>query len=96
MHIPNPPIYSGPPQNVGLSSSDSEGSFSNLRTAIHSASLSSQRWASPHPSVQTQSCGVAAAVERWVESTAKEPSVRLQGEHIWLHQEVLFLSHLIC
>nr|XP_040028208.1 uncharacterized protein LOC120816568 isoform X2 [Gasterosteus aculeatus aculeatus] len=70
---------SGPPQNVGLSSSDSEGSFSNLRTAIHSASLSSQRWASPHPSVQTQSCGVAAAVERWVESTAKEPSVRLQA-----------------
>ncbi|GLD58581.1 AT-hook-containing transcription factor-like protein [Lates japonicus] len=66
--------------NDGLSSSDSEGSCSNLQTAIHSASLNSQWWASPHPSVQTQSCGgAAAAVELWVESTTKEPSVRLQG-----------------
>ncbi|XP_031137213.2 microtubule organization protein AKNA-like isoform X1 [Sander lucioperca] len=66
-------------QNDALSSSDSEGSCSNLQTAIHSASLTSQQWVSPHPSVQTQSCGAAAAVERWVESTTKEPSVRLQG-----------------
>ncbi|KAM8728487.1 uncharacterized protein aknad1 [Acanthopagrus schlegelii] len=66
-------------QNDALSSSGSSGSCSNLQTAIHSASLSSQRWASPHPSVQTQSCGAAAAVERWVESTTKEPSVRPQG-----------------
>ncbi|XP_034744654.1 protein AKNAD1-like isoform X1 [Etheostoma cragini] len=66
-------------QNDALSSSDSEGSCSNLQTAVHSAFLPSQRWASPHPSVQTQSCGAAAAVERWVESTTKEPSVRLQG-----------------
>ncbi|XP_056246478.1 uncharacterized protein LOC130178375 isoform X1 [Seriola aureovittata] len=65
--------------NDALSSSDSEGSCSNLQTAIHSASLNSQRWASPHPSVQTQSCGAAAAVELWVESITKEPSVRLQG-----------------
>ncbi|KAK1879480.1 Protein AKNAD1 [Dissostichus eleginoides] len=60
-------------QNDGLSSSASEGSCSNVQTAIHPVP---QRWASPHPSVQTQSCG--AAVERWVESTTKEPSVRLQ------------------
>ncbi|XP_045907963.1 uncharacterized protein LOC123972488 [Micropterus dolomieu] len=66
-------------QNDGLSSSDSEGSCSNLQTAIHSVSLTSPQWASPHPSVQTQSCVTAAAVERWVESTTKEPSVRLQG-----------------
>ncbi|XP_028449305.1 AT-hook-containing transcription factor isoform X2 [Perca flavescens] len=67
-------------QNNALSSTDSEGSCSNLQTAIHSASLTSQRRVSPHPSVQTQSCGAAAAaVERWVESTTKEPSVRLQG-----------------
>ncbi|XP_073347788.1 uncharacterized protein [Pagrus major] len=65
-------------QNDALSSS--EGSCSNLETAIHSASITSQRWASPHPSVQTQSCGAAAAVERWVESTTKEPSVRLQAD----------------
>lgn len=76
-------------QNDGVSSSDSEGS-SNLQTAIHSASLTGQRWSSPHPSVQTQSCG--AAVERWVESTTKEPSVRLQGEKIPLRKEVLFIS----
>ncbi|XP_033507272.2 uncharacterized protein aknad1 [Epinephelus lanceolatus] len=62
--------------NDGLSSSDSEGSGSNLQTAIHPVT---QRWASPHPSLQSQSCGAAAAVERWVESTTKEPSVRLQG-----------------
>ncbi|XP_071348403.1 protein AKNAD1-like [Trachinotus anak] len=62
-----------------LSSSESEGSCSNLQTAIHSASLNSRHWASPHPSVQTQSCGAAAAVELWVESTTKEPSVRLPG-----------------
>ncbi|XP_038575199.1 uncharacterized protein LOC119902888 isoform X2 [Micropterus salmoides] len=66
-------------QNDGLSSSDSEGSCSNLQTAIHSVSLTSPQWARPHPSVQTQSCVTAAAVERWVESTTKEPSVRLQG-----------------
>ncbi|XP_033993124.1 microtubule organization protein AKNA-like isoform X2 [Trematomus bernacchii] len=60
-------------QNDGLSSSASEGSCSNVQTAIHPVP---QRWASPHPSVQTQSCG--AALERWVESTTKEPSVRLQ------------------
>uniref|UniRef100_UPI0037E85A5C microtubule organization protein AKNA-like n=1 Tax=Semicossyphus pulcher TaxID=241346 RepID=UPI0037E85A5C len=67
-------------ESNGLSSSDSEGSCSNLQTAIHPASLTSQRWASPHPSVRTESCGAAAAVERWVESTTKEPSVRLQGD----------------
>ncbi|XP_042353106.1 protein AKNAD1-like [Plectropomus leopardus] len=66
-------------QNDGLSSSDSEGSGSNLQTAIHPAT---RRWASPHPSVQTQSCGAAAALERWVESTTRESSVRQQGsEH---------------
>ncbi|KAI4809870.1 hypothetical protein KUCAC02_018726 [Chaenocephalus aceratus] len=60
-------------QNDGLSSSASEGSCSNVQTAIHPVP---QRWASPHPSVQAQPCG--AAVEHWVESTTKEPSVRLQ------------------
>ncbi|XP_070830179.1 microtubule organization protein AKNA-like [Chaetodon trifascialis] len=64
-------------QSGALISSDSDGSCSNLQTAIHSHSLTSQRWASPHPSIQTQSSG--AAVERWVESTTKEPPVRLQG-----------------
>ncbi|XP_054452556.1 microtubule organization protein AKNA-like [Anoplopoma fimbria] len=76
---PNLLTESVPSQNDGLSSSDSEGSCSNLQTAIHSASLTSQRRASPYPSVQTQSCGAAASLERWVESTTKEPSVRLQG-----------------
>ncbi|KAI3375007.1 hypothetical protein L3Q82_021535, partial [Scortum barcoo] len=66
-------------QNDDVSSSDSEGSCSNLQTAIHSVSLTGQRWASPHPSVQAQSSGAAVAVERWVETTTKEPSVRLQG-----------------
>lgn len=51
----------------GLSGSDSEASCSNLNTAIHSAL----------PSVHTQLCG--AAVELWVESTTKEPSIR-RGE----------------
>ncbi|XP_053186678.1 microtubule organization protein AKNA-like [Scomber japonicus] len=59
-------------QNGGLSSSDSEGSCSNLQTTIHPAS---QWWASP----QTQSGGAATAVELWVKSTTKEPSVRVQG-----------------
>ncbi|KAM6990251.1 uncharacterized protein aknad1 [Tautogolabrus adspersus] len=68
-----------PSQNDGLSSTDSEDSCSKLQTAIHSASLPSQLWVSPHQSVETQSCGGTAAVERWVESTTKEPSVHLQG-----------------
>ncbi|XP_069562304.1 streptococcal hemagglutinin-like isoform X1 [Brachyistius frenatus] len=74
-------------QNDGLSSSDSDGSCSNLQTAIHSAALTDPQWASPHPSVQTQHCRAAAAVELWVESTTKEPSVRLQGsDQNLLHQ----------
>ncbi|XP_060900510.1 uncharacterized protein LOC132979058 isoform X2 [Labrus mixtus] len=68
-----------PSQNDGLSSTDSEDSCSNLQTAIHSASLPSQLWVSPSQSVETQSCGGTAAVERWVQSTTKEPLVRLQG-----------------
>uniref|UniRef100_A0A8D3CZJ9 AKNA domain-containing protein n=1 Tax=Scophthalmus maximus TaxID=52904 RepID=A0A8D3CZJ9_SCOMX len=68
-----------PSHNNGLSSSDSEGSCANLRTTVHPASLDVQRWATSHPSVQTQFCGATAAVERWVESTTKESSVRLQG-----------------
>ncbi|XP_074544743.1 uncharacterized protein aknad1 [Halichoeres trimaculatus] len=70
---------SGQSQNDGVSSTDSEGSCSNLQTAIHSAGLTRQRWASPHPSLQTGSSGGAGAVERWVERTIKEPSVHLQG-----------------
>uniref|UniRef100_A0A1A7YKX2 Si:dkeyp-51f11.3 n=1 Tax=Iconisemion striatum TaxID=60296 RepID=A0A1A7YKX2_9TELE len=58
-----------PSQSAGLSGSDSDGSRSNLDTEIHSA----------QPSVQTQLCGAAAAVELWVESTTKEPPLRLQG-----------------
>jgi len=77
-------------QNDGLSSSASEGSCSNVQTAIHPVP---QRWASPHPSVQTQSCG--AALERWVESTTKEPSVRLQGEQICRKEEDLLLFDLV-
>ncbi|XP_047444987.1 protein AKNAD1-like isoform X3 [Mugil cephalus] len=65
--------------NEGLSSSDSEGSCSNLQTAIHSAALIDIQWESSHPPVQRQRSGAAAAVELWVESTTKEPSVRLQG-----------------
>ncbi|XP_068594321.1 microtubule organization protein AKNA [Cebidichthys violaceus] len=76
---PNLFTESGPSQDDGVSSSDSEGSCSNLQTAIHSASLSSQRWAGPYPPVQTQSSGAAADVQRWVESTTQEPAVRLQG-----------------
>nr|XP_046264183.1 uncharacterized protein LOC124069255 isoform X3 [Scatophagus argus] len=67
-------------QKEALSSSDSEGSCSNLQTAIHSASLTSQKWASPHPSVKIQSRGAAVAVQQWVESTTKEPSVSLQDQ----------------
>ncbi|XP_072220563.1 uncharacterized protein [Leuresthes tenuis] len=62
-----------------LSRSDSEGSCSNLQTAIHSAALTDHQWANPHTSVQLQHREAAAAVELWVESTTKEPSVRLQG-----------------
>ncbi|KAM9323156.1 uncharacterized protein aknad1 [Pholidichthys leucotaenia] len=77
---PNPLSEHGQSQNEGVSSSDSEGSCSNLQTAIHSAALTDHRHRlSPHPSVQTQLSGVAAAVELWVESTTKEPSVMLQG-----------------
>ncbi|XP_059200860.1 microtubule organization protein AKNA-like [Centropristis striata] len=76
---PNLLTESAESQNDGLSSSDSDGSCSNLQTAIHSATVTSQRWVSSHPSVQAQPCGAAVAVERWVESTTKEPSVRLQG-----------------
>ncbi|XP_034558049.1 uncharacterized protein LOC117826230 isoform X2 [Notolabrus celidotus] len=52
-------------QSDGISSTDSEGSCSNLQTAIHS--------------LRTQPSGGAGAVERWVEKTTKETSVRLQG-----------------
>ncbi|KAM3604090.1 uncharacterized protein V6R79_006270 [Siganus canaliculatus] len=58
-----------------LSSSGSDGSCSNLRTAIHSGSLTGQSWTSPQPTLQTQTGG---AVEQWVESTTREPSVSLQ------------------
>ncbi|XP_055359565.1 protein AKNAD1-like isoform X3 [Betta splendens] len=59
----------------GLRSSDSEGSSSNLQTAIHSVSLTSQQWAA----VPNQ-CGGAVAVEGWVEGTAIRPSERLQAD----------------
>ncbi|XP_037837884.1 protein AKNAD1 isoform X2 [Kryptolebias marmoratus] len=55
-------------QSDGLNGSDSEGSCSNLNTTIHSAL----------PSVRTRLCG-AAAVDLWVESTTKEPSIRPKG-----------------
>ncbi|TKS79937.1 AT-hook-containing transcription factor [Collichthys lucidus] len=82
--------------NDALSSSDSEGSCSNLQTAIHPANPTSQRWSSSHSPVQIQSSGAAAAVERWVESTTNKPSVRLPGsEHSpppWLHMSEPLLS----
>lgn len=59
---------SAPSQSDGVSGSDSEGSCSRPNTAVHSAL----------PAVQPQLCG--AAVELWVESTTKEPPVRLRGE----------------
>ncbi|XP_067330157.1 microtubule organization protein AKNA-like isoform X2 [Channa argus] len=62
-----------------VSCSDSEGSCSNLQTAIHSASQTTQQWTSPHPSVQTHSSGATVAVECWVKNTTKEPVVRLLG-----------------
>ncbi|XP_034038479.1 uncharacterized protein LOC117521258 [Thalassophryne amazonica] len=70
---------SGQPQNYALSSSDSEGSYSNLQTAIQISTMTSQKRTSPQTTVQTQSCEAATAVELWVESTTKQPSVRLQG-----------------
>ncbi|KAM4552319.1 uncharacterized protein aknad1 isoform 2-T2 [Odontesthes bonariensis] len=66
-------------QSDGISRSDSEGSCSNLQTAIPSAALTDHQWASPHTSAQLRHREAAAAVELWVESTTKEPSVRLQG-----------------
>ncbi|CAJ1072100.1 microtubule organization protein AKNA-like isoform X3 [Xyrichtys novacula] len=75
---PNLQTDSAQSQNDGMNSTDSEGSCSNLQTAIHSASLTSQQWT--NLSRQPQSCGGAGAVERWVESTTKESSVHLQGE----------------
>ncbi|KAM9718743.1 uncharacterized protein aknad1 [Menidia menidia] len=63
----------------GVRSSDSEGSCSNLQTAIHSVPLTDHRWASPYTSVQSQDCKTADAVELWVESTTKNPPVRLKG-----------------
>uniref|UniRef100_A0A7N6FAC8 Protein AKNAD1 n=1 Tax=Anabas testudineus TaxID=64144 RepID=A0A7N6FAC8_ANATE len=65
-------------QNEDLGSSDSEGSCFNLQTAIHSVSLTSQQRTSPHPSVQTQVPGEAAAVEWRVDSATKEPPERQQ------------------
>uniref|UniRef100_A0A3P8STS2 AKNA domain-containing protein n=1 Tax=Amphiprion percula TaxID=161767 RepID=A0A3P8STS2_AMPPE len=73
-------FYSRHSQNESLSNSDSEGSCSNLQTTIHSAALPGHQWADTHPSVQTQHCEAAAAVELWVESTTKEPSGCLQGD----------------
>ncbi|XP_037537261.1 protein AKNAD1-like [Nematolebias whitei] len=61
----------------GVSGSDSEGSCSHLNTTIHSAL----------PSVQAQLCG--AAVELWVESTTKEPPVRLRGTEQKLRMPLL-------
>ncbi|XP_069367950.1 microtubule organization protein AKNA isoform X2 [Paralichthys olivaceus] len=69
---PNLLIESVSSHNDGLSSSDSDGSCSNLQTTIHPVSLNI-------PSLQTQFCGAAAAVELWVESTTTDPLVRLQG-----------------
>ncbi|KAM3865951.1 uncharacterized protein aknad1 [Diretmus argenteus] len=71
-------------QNDRVSGSDSEGSCSNLQTAIHPATLTSQRRASTQPTAHTQSCGAGAAVELWVESTTKEPGVRLQESELHL------------
>ncbi|XP_035803430.2 protein AKNAD1 isoform X2 [Amphiprion ocellaris] len=76
---PNLLSQSGHYQNESLSNSDSEDSCSNLQTTIHSAALPGHQWADTHPSVQTQHCEAAAAVELWVESTTKEPSGCLQG-----------------
>lgn len=69
---------SAAPSQIDLSDSDRESSSSNLQTALHSAPVDTQQWVSSHTLVQTQSCG---AVELWVESTTKEASLRLQGEH---------------
>ncbi|KAM6918231.1 uncharacterized protein aknad1 [Xenentodon cancila] len=67
-------------QSEGSSSSDCDGSCSNLQTEIHSDILAGHQWASPRPCVQTLQCGATTAVEVWVESTTKETSVRQQGE----------------
>ncbi|XP_076001166.1 uncharacterized protein aknad1 [Genypterus blacodes] len=78
----------------GLSSSDSEGSCSNQQTTIHSAALTVQWRASTHPSEQTQACGAASAVELWVESITKEPSVMLSGSDPSLHTHLQHHHHL--
>ena len=75
-----------PSHNDGLSSSDGEGSCSNLQTTIHPASLNIQQWSGSNPSLQTQFCGAAAAVDLWVESTTTDPVVRLQGEQTLILQ----------
>ncbi|CAB1443027.1 unnamed protein product [Pleuronectes platessa] len=76
---PNLLIASVPSHNDGLSSSEGEGSCSNLKTTIHPASLHIRQWSGSNPSLQTQFCGAAAAVDLWVESTTTEPVVRLEG-----------------
>ncbi|XP_047198005.1 microtubule organization protein AKNA isoform X2 [Hippoglossus stenolepis] len=76
---PNLLIESVPSHNDGLSSSDGEGSCSNLQTTIHPAALNIQQWSGSNPSLQTQFCVAAAAVDLWVESTTTDPVVRLQG-----------------
>ncbi|XP_068197095.1 microtubule organization protein AKNA-like [Antennarius striatus] len=61
-------------QNEAFSSSDSEDS--HLQTTVHPASLTSQRWTSTHPFVETQSCDAAVEVQQWAQSTDKKFSVR--------------------
>ncbi|XP_056149870.1 microtubule organization protein AKNA-like [Lampris incognitus] len=67
---------SAQPQNHCSSGSESEGSCSNLLTAVHPAVVASTQRASPQLHVQTQPCGAGTAVELWVESTTKGPPMR--------------------
>ncbi|XP_030219362.1 uncharacterized protein aknad1 isoform X2 [Gadus morhua] len=79
------------PHSDGLSASDSEDSSSNLQTAVPSPAPAEQpRWRSSRPAAgqsdarkhtDAPGCGAATAVERWVESTAKERPIRRQ-EHL--------------
>ncbi|XP_041847365.1 uncharacterized protein LOC121643855 isoform X2 [Melanotaenia boesemani] len=66
-------------QSEGLSGSGSEGSCSNLQTAIVAAVPCDHQTTSSHPPIQTQHCEpAAAAVELWLKNTTKEPSAMLQ------------------
>ena len=69
-------IFSFPSQHNPTSSSESEGSRSNLQTTVEQAAVSFAPWT--QASAQLQSPRVNP-VQQWVESTTKEASVTVKG-----------------